>query len=387
MSSSFERDRLTVLLYACIVAFGLAIAALGPAVPPLRADLGISRTVAGLHFTALASGSVAVGLIGSRLVAWLGRKRVLQSGLVGLMVGPMGLVLGQSAVVTVLAAFAYGFAANLVFLVVNGVLSDHHGEGRATALAEANAVAATAFMLPGLLIGGLVATGLTWRLAFAAPIVVALALLRPVSNRSYPGASLEATEEGGRYLPGFAATVSALGMSVAIEWSMASWAAEQLVEVGTPVAVAAVGAAIFYGTVAVGRAMVVPLTRRFDEGRLLIVSLVVTAAGATAFWLGESTIWVMSGVVLGGLGVSYQFPLLASVMFAKAPGRTNAASARISLVGGSAVLLAPLTLGVWADARGLGEALSGILVLVVVLGIALAASLRGRETAASRLPT
>jgi MFS family permease len=386
MSSSFQRDRLTILLYACLVAFGLAIAALGPAVPPLRADLGISRTVAGLHFTALAFGSVSVGLTGSRLIARLGRKRVLQLGLVGLVVGPLGLVLGTSAWWTVVASFAFGIAGNLVFLVVNGVLSDHHGSGRSTALAEANAVTGVAFMLPGLLIGGLVAAGSSWRLAFAAPVVVALLMLRPVARRRLPAATVVDVEEGGRFLPGFTAAVAALTLSVAIEWSIAGWAAEHLVGVGTPVALAAVGTAIFYGAVTLGRAAVVPLTRRFDDGRLLWASLLVTAVGALAFWLGGSTAWVMGGVVVSGLGISYQFPLLASVMFAKAPGRTDVASARISLVGGMAVVLAPLTLGVWADARGLHEALVGVLVLVVVLATALTAALRAAEAPSGRLP-
>ena len=41
---SLVRDRVTLLTYGMAIAFGFAVAALGPAMPLLREDLGISRT-------------------------------------------------------------------------------------------------------------------------------------------------------------------------------------------------------------------------------------------------------------------------------------------------------------------------------------------------------
>ena len=52
---AFTRDRLTFLTYGMVVVFGFTVAAIGPAMPLLREDLAISRTVGGLHFTALSS--------------------------------------------------------------------------------------------------------------------------------------------------------------------------------------------------------------------------------------------------------------------------------------------------------------------------------------------
>ncbi|UCG39833.1 MAG: MFS transporter [Acidimicrobiia bacterium] len=386
MSTSFTRDRLTLVLYATLVAFGFAIATLGPSVPLLRSDLGVSRTVAGLHFTAGALGSVFVGVAGRRLVVRIGRAAVLRSGLLGLVIGPLGLVLGQSARWTIAGTFAAGLAANLVFLVVNGVLADHHGPRRSTALAEANAIAGAVFMLPGLLVGAFAAVGISWRIAFLVPVLVALVLLRPTSRLALPETPPPTDDTSGRFLAGFGAAVAALTLSVAIEWSMAGWAAEHLVGVGAAPGMAAAGAAIFYGAVLAGRLAVVPLTRRYAEGPLLFASLAVTAAGALIFWLGSSPALVLAGVVLGGVGVSYQFPLLASVLFALAPGRTDAASARISLVGGLAVMTAPVTLGAWADARGLEEALSGVVFLVAALAVALAFVLWAARRPPDRLP-
>ena len=59
----FVRDELTWLLYAMASTFGFALGSMGPAMPLLRDDLDISRTVGGLHFSLIAVGSVAAGRV------------------------------------------------------------------------------------------------------------------------------------------------------------------------------------------------------------------------------------------------------------------------------------------------------------------------------------
>ena len=62
----FTRDRMTILAYGMAMAFGYGVAAMGPAMPLMREDLDISRTVGGLHFTALATGAVIAGFVADR---------------------------------------------------------------------------------------------------------------------------------------------------------------------------------------------------------------------------------------------------------------------------------------------------------------------------------
>ncbi|NNL68890.1 MAG: hypothetical protein HKO70_02895, partial [Acidimicrobiia bacterium] len=76
----FERDPFTILTYGMAVAFGFALAALGPAMPLIREDLEMSRTLGGLHFTALAAGSVLAGFSSERLTARWGRRLVFWAG-------------------------------------------------------------------------------------------------------------------------------------------------------------------------------------------------------------------------------------------------------------------------------------------------------------------
>ena len=81
------RDRLTLLAYGMAVASGFAVAALGPAMPSLREDLGISRAIGGLHFTALAVGAVVVGFTIQALTRARGRHWVFWAGGSGIAVG------------------------------------------------------------------------------------------------------------------------------------------------------------------------------------------------------------------------------------------------------------------------------------------------------------
>ena len=72
----FVRDATTWLSYfACFYLFSIQ-ASLGPAMPYVRSERGLSYTVAGLHFTAVAVGALIMGLLASRVVRkWDGAPR------------------------------------------------------------------------------------------------------------------------------------------------------------------------------------------------------------------------------------------------------------------------------------------------------------------------
>ncbi|MFC7102573.1 hypothetical protein ACFQQB_20235 [Nonomuraea rubra] len=57
------RDRPTWLIYLQLSTFATFVYGLSAAVPLLRADQGTSATVAGLHGTSMAAGTIAAGLL------------------------------------------------------------------------------------------------------------------------------------------------------------------------------------------------------------------------------------------------------------------------------------------------------------------------------------
>ena len=75
-----------------------------------------------------------------------------------------------------------------------------------------------------------------------------------------------------------------------------------------------------------------------------------------------------------GLGVATLFPMALSLAMASAPGASHRASARASLAGGVAVLLAPYALATLADAVGVRL---GFLIVVALLAAAAAVTLGG----------
>ena len=107
---------------------------------------------------------------------------------------------------------------------------------------------------------------------------------------------------------------------------------------------------------------------------MVATSVGVGAAGALLLLLANSVLQAVLGLLIAGLRISMLFPMLLALAMSTAPGRADAASARAFIAGGSAVLVAPVTLGAIADqagiraAFGLVPALLGVLALLAAVG-------------------
>ena len=154
------------------IAFGYTVAALGPAMPLLRDELDISRTVGGLHFTALAAGSVLAGSVVGRIVRVWGRHRVFWSGGAGVATGAVFIGTGWHPAITMFGCLVAGAFGSAVLITVQASLSDHHAAHRPVALTEANMSTSIGTVIPTMVIGGSVAVGFGWRPAFFVPLAI-----------------------------------------------------------------------------------------------------------------------------------------------------------------------------------------------------------------------
>src|SRR5215218_3068034 len=102
---AYRRDRLTWAAFSGLLAFGLLNAALGPALPYIRAAEDISYLVSALHQVAFAVGGGLAGLLAIHAVGHLGRDATIRLGLVGAAVAGLGIAYGDTVAVTVAAAF------------------------------------------------------------------------------------------------------------------------------------------------------------------------------------------------------------------------------------------------------------------------------------------
>jgi fucose permease len=378
-SPPFQRDAFTLLTYGMAVAFGFALAALGPAMPLLRKDLDINRTIGGLHFTALAAGSVMAGFASERLTSHWGRRLVFWAGGTGVAAGALIICGGWHPAFTLSGSLIIGTCGALMLTTGQAALSDHHAFNRPVALTEVNTAMSTGAVIPPLVIGGLVAVGAGWRPAFLAPLGIWIVLLAARRREPFPAPVPSSSPAGQRGLPrAYWVYWAALIPAVGAEWSIAAWGAGFLVDVaGAGEARAALLMTVFFGAMVAGRLVGARLARNVEPSGLLLTSTGVAITGALLLLTATSAPPAVLGLLISGLGLSMLFPMLLTLAMGTAPGHADAASARAFIAGGSAVLVAPLTLGAVADQAGIRAAFGLVPALLVLLALLAAI---GRQT-------
>lgn len=365
-ATGFRRDRLTWVAYLMLAWFAYLQAAPGLVIVHLRDELGLSYSAGGLHVAAFAAGSLVAGLVCAGVERAVGRRTLFWASAAVMAAGTVGLVVARVAPLTIGSVLVMGLGGGALLVTIQAALADHHAEGRAVALTEANVAAAVAYVV---LIGTLSLTAalhLGWRIALLASLVVPL--LMWWGNRGLAIAAPPPSSVENERLPGvFWIAAAMLFCMVAVEWCITAWGATFVADAaGVPTDTAVALMAGYFGGVVVGRALGSGLTRRYAPERLLALALALTAAGFAVLWPSTGPVQALAGLLLLGLGLGNLFPLGLAVAVALAPGRAAAASARAVLMTSFAVLIAPLTVGTLADATSLTAALGAVPVALVL---------------------
>ena len=391
----FERDSLTWQVYLFVGFFSFLMNVLGPLTPFLRAELNITYTQAGLHFSAFATGMILMGLLGDRFVRLMGSRQVLWTGALGMGVGTLVLMIGHRLPVTVGAAWLMGTLGSLMVSVVPALLAGRHGDNLSIALTEANVTGALAGMAAPAAVGALGRTALGWRSSLLLPVAF-LALMLLVFRRDVrlaperqaaagEGGSAAAPEQNSGRLPRvFWAFWALVLMVVAIECCMSYWGADYLEQAaGLKRADAALSMTLFLGAMALGRILGSGLVRLRPARELIVYSLALCALGFGLFWATALPVLALAGLLLIGLGVANLYPLVVSLAIRAAGEQTASASARCTLASGFAVLVLPLLLGGLADWTGIRRAYAVVPVIILLAFILLQNAVRRAEEQAA----
>ncbi len=349
-----DRRGVSVLSFGALGAYAYCLYALGPVLALLRADLHMSYTLASLHTSLWAAGTIATGLTYDRLTRRSGRGVVFWLSAVGTAVGALLFVAGYAVPVTLIAAAVLGTAGSFLQTGTVAVLADAHGDGADRALMGANVVASATAVLAPLVLGALAGTVVGWRAGMLVAVVT-LALLRVRYGRLDLPEVAAASRDAPAPLPAaYWVPSSLVAVVVGVEFCIVFHGAGLLhAHDGLTTADAATAMSLFYVAELVGRLGGTRFTR--TPGRapaLTAAGLVVTAAGFTVFWLSASAGAALGGLVVAGLGVANLYPLTLATAVRSVPWSTDAAAARAQLAVGTAVLVAPLVLGGLADHVG-----------------------------------
>jgi len=375
-----QRDRRTWLTYAQLGCYGWFLYGFGPSLTLLRDEQGFSRTVAGLHGTALATGALCSALIVARLAVRFGRVPLIWAGLTILCVGIVTLTAFTPLAATLFGAFLCSFGGSFVVTCSATVLSAVHGESGPAAITEANAAAAGVGAVAPLVVGVAVVLG-SWRSALLVLIpVIALLAVVGRGTPSLRDRGVRATGvPPGRLSRRYWVSWVVVTAGIAVEFCLALWSADMLHQ-RTDLSRAAASASVtaLVGGMFLGRVAGGWLALRQPVDRLLYAALALNAVGFAVFWGSTSGPIAVTGLLACGLGVALYFPLGLARSIAASDGRPDHASARVGVGAALASGAGPFGLGALADVVGIHTAMLVVPALLVVaaLGIRFGPAIR-----------
>lgn len=254
---------------------GAAGGSYGQAIPPLRAEHGLGAGEAGVIITIHAIAAL-LGVGAYTLTRrWTLRLRLILAT-VSFITG-CG-VFGTAHVwpLTLLATFLIGFGFGIAGNAYNTSFAVSFGKKSVIMLTLINAVFGIGSLL-GPLIVGIIGAG-HFRAVYLAVAIGALAplLLLVFTNESTFSTELHAHHGSQRPSKAIvAAFAGLLFLEVGIESSSGAWINTHLTNIGVSSPVASFVTGGFWSCMAIGRLLIVPLSRKFSESQIVAVSMLV----------------------------------------------------------------------------------------------------------------
>lgn len=378
--SRFTRGPDTLAIYALLALLTSGYGIIGPLMPFLRADLGLSYTQGSYHSVALSLGTSLTALAGRQFQRWLGRMGSVAGVLLSMAAGLLLMCLAPHVAVSMMGAALLGMSIALAVGVAPAVMAERHGPRMGIAMAEANLIAYLGiFLVPGVV--SLTSQITSWRWSFLVPVLcyaVFWLLIRRVDLGAGSGADPRSTQE--RLPAAYWFHWSFLGLTVACEFCMVIWGASYLESVTQlPRDLALWSSMVFPAGVIVGRTVGSILSRRFPAETLVPSALLLAGAGLLLFLMARTPLSGLTGLFLTGVGMANFYPLGITLAMIAAGPATDAAAARASLASGIASLAAPLLVGAIADRAGMGVAFSILPLFLVVAAVLHYAGLKARR--------
>jgi MFS family permease len=340
--------------------------AAGAAIPLLRLDFGISRTLASTHNISVGLGSILGARFAVTLLKIFGRQNLTRAMIILMFIGITTLIAANNIFLTVPAVGLAAYGQTTINAISLAQIS-HDVKPSLRRMLLQTGIQAGVGAGAILLISASLHAGLGWRL----PIYVGVFLLSPISllviwSVKFLDSSSSAVLHSQHMKTGkLRFQVLFLGMLMAfVEMGVSFWAIDLLISRGADVAVGAFGSALLgIGICAIRVGLAVS---NAQPRRVMILAVVLLLVGISIISLVQSAGATMIGLVIAGCGTA---PLFAAGVFQISEGYPDA-ELRITryMMGTSiSVGLAPFLLAIIFDNVGF---IAGYLVLIPVIGSA-----------------
>jgi MFS transporter, FHS family, glucose/mannose:H+ symporter len=345
------------LAYASSFLWVMVVGLLGPSVPAIIKDLGITYVQAGFFFTLLSLGSLVGTSLGAAASDVVPRKALYGGCVAAFCVCLATFVLVRSYVSVALAILAVSLLGSPIEAIGQSIMLDIFPDRREMYLSFLASFAAAGSILAPLLISANYTVSLGWRWPFVETGALCFALFVVVAMSSFPRARASAHREGiGIVLKNrrVAFCVVLIFFSAAIHLGFAYWVAQYFAsELGVDPRLASAAAGIYLSGLFAGRLIITVLIRSVRLESILIMGLSTSLASILAFIILPSVAVKVALCAVYGIGVGPLFPLVMAWGSREFPSRPGAVTsvlwASLSLGG----VVFPLLVGSIASSVGI----------------------------------
>ncbi len=313
----------------------------------------------------------------------------IRFGLAAAAVAALAVGYGDSITVTLPGVFFMSLFATSALIRMWAALADAHGTRRTVAMTEGEVTVSLGGVVVALMLGGVAATVLTWRFAFAAAAAIVIAAVLAMGGVRIPRSEARATPDQPPRAAEPAAQSSPLPTLVivlaivALEFSLSFWLASYLngsVGIGRQEAVLMVSG--LYAANLAGRLLASRLARRTTSERLLGGSLILALIGLPILLAARGAAVAAVGIALTGIAIGAMFPLTSSMHVGVSWRSADGAIGQVQGIAATGQILGPFAVAASAQAAGLRVGLLILPALVLLAGWGLYAHHRQSRPAA-----
>jgi fucose permease len=371
-------NRAAISSYLSILAYGMCITIIGPALGAVGKTFALSPAQLGLFTTALSAGLLPAVLLGGNLVDRYGARVVGVAGQASLTAGLALFSVTSSFPVALLAFFMMGIGGGSIEILTNTVMSELYPHKRASALNLLHAFFGIGALVGPLLSGGLIDAGIAWENAYRILAAFSAGVIFLVATASFPARAAAVVSDKVDFSD-FLAIVrtpvaflfgAVLIVYVGCEMGITYWSVLYLTQRHSlSILLAGSFLSYFWVAITVGRFVVFFTARKIGD-RLMLLILTVLALLSYALFLTAGQGWVSGvGLTLVGLFFSGIFPTALGLgvnRFAHVPG-TITGFMMTFMAGG--MLIFPYVVGLITNVSSLSMGMLFILLLLACLTV------------------